>query len=35
MQLDIKYLEEVGDFKYLEEEVAIVLNLIILWIPKK
>ena len=29
MQLDIKYLEEVGDFKYLEEEVAIVLNLII------
>ena len=30
MQLDIKYLEEVGDFKYLEEEVAIVLNLIIL-----
>ena len=30
MQLDIRYLEEVGDFKYLEEEVAIVLNLIIL-----
>ena len=30
MQLDTKYLEEVGDFKYLEEEVAIVLNLIIL-----
>jgi len=30
MQLNIRYLEEVGEFKYLEEEVAIVLNLIIL-----